>query len=290
MKAAKLGIRKWNGRRWIRSRVAQALGVQGDLQMCWTAELPIIYISNAKAGCSTIKNSLKHAQADSYKRDGIQDFRREADPHVSDDCLRSRGLPIGSCRERYVISSVRNPYARALSGYLDMIEGRHLGQYPELRWKSSTSFEDHLQALSSRPPRMLNVHFRPQHLNIGAPHVPYDAIFFFENIAAMTAVLARPLGGFSLQTCAPHARRASSRLMSYYSQRAVELVQQIYALDFHVFNYSRDISEASSAPGAYLGLRGVATDSAASLNEPVAGVSALLPTVRFQRLIEMRLL
>jgi hypothetical protein len=290
MKPAKLGMPKWNGRRWIRSRVAQALGVQGDLQMCWTPELPIIYVSNAKCGCSTIKNSLKHAQADSYAKNGIRGFRRETDPHVSDDCLRSRGLPIDSCGARYVISGVRNPFARALSGYLDMIEGRRLGAYPELRWKSSTSFEDHLHALSSRAPRMLNVHFRPQHLNIGAPHIPYDAIFFLENIAAMTAVLARPLGGFSLQTYAPHARSASSRLMSYYSQRAVELVQQIYARDFQVFNYSTEISEASSAPGAYVGLRGVADDGADPLNEPAAGVSALIPTVRFQRLIEMRLL
>ena len=290
MKLTRLGIGRWNGRRWIRRRVAQTLGLQGDLQICWAPQLPIIYISNAKSGCSTIKNSLKHAQANFYTNNNIRDFRRESDPHVSDDCLRSLGVPIGSCRARYVISSVRNPYARALSGYLDMVEGRHLGQYPELRSKSTARFEDHLQALASRPPRMLNVHFRPQHLNIGAPHIPYDAIFFLENIATMTAVLARPLGGFSLHTYAPHARSAGSRLMSYYSQRAVELVQQIYARDFQVFNYSTDISESSRSPGAYLGLRGVVRRGADPLCEPEAGVSALIPIVRFQRLIEMRLI
>lgn len=290
MKLSRLAVERWNGRRWIRSWVAHAFGVQGDLQICWAPELPIIYISNAKAGCSTIKNSLKHAQANFYARNNLRGFRRDTDPHVSDDCLRSRGLPIESCRARYVISSVRNPYARALSGYLDMIEGRHVGQYPELGSKSSASFEDHLHALASRQPRILNVHFRPQYLNIGAPHILFDAIFFLESIAAMTAVLAGPLGEFSLQTFAPHSRRAGSRLMSYYSRRTVELVRQIYARDFELFNYSTDISEASTAPGAYLGLRGVVRDGAQPLTEPAAGISALIPTVRFQRLIEMKVL
>ena len=44
------------------------MGVQGDLQIWWTPELPIIYVSNPKSGCSTIKNSLKQAQAAYYLR------------------------------------------------------------------------------------------------------------------------------------------------------------------------------------------------------------------------------
>ena len=119
--------------------------------------------------------------------------------------------------------------------------------------------------------------------------IPDDVIFFLENIAAMTAVRAR-LGQRQPANFVCIREAPSSRLISYDSQRAVELVQQIYARDFQVFNDSTEISEASPAPGAYVGLRGVVDDGADPLDEPAAGVSALIPIVRFQRLVEMRLL
>ena len=61
-------------RRWLRNGVAKTLKVNGNLQLWWTPELPIIYVSNPKAGCSTIKNSLKQAQADDYVRSGHNDL------------------------------------------------------------------------------------------------------------------------------------------------------------------------------------------------------------------------
>ena len=119
-------------RRWLRNGVAKTLKVNGNLQLWWTPELPIIYVSNPKAGCSTIKNSLKQAQADDYVQSGRNGFRRLSEPHLSDDCLRNDGLRSHTCKERLLISCVRNPYTRALSGYLDMVRGNNAVQYPEL--------------------------------------------------------------------------------------------------------------------------------------------------------------
>ena len=76
-------------RRWVRNAVGQLVGVQGDLQIWWAPEIPIVYLSNPKSGCSTIKHSLKAAQADVYHRSG-RDFERTDDPHIGDDCLTQR--------------------------------------------------------------------------------------------------------------------------------------------------------------------------------------------------------
>ncbi len=108
-------------RRWLRNFVGHLIGVQGDLQVWWTPGLPLVYIANPKSGCSTIKHSLKEAQADAYARSGRY-FRRIAnEPHFGDDCLQQEWLAPHACRERYVISCVRNPFTRALSGFLDKV-------------------------------------------------------------------------------------------------------------------------------------------------------------------------
>ena len=278
-------------RRWLRNVVAKTLKVNGNLQLCWTPELPIIYVSNPKAGCSTIKNSLKQAQADYYVQSGRNTFRRLAEPHLSDDCLRNNGLRSQICKERLLISCVRNPYTRALSGYLDMVRGNRADQYPELRKGRPASFIEHLETLSKMRPEMINSHFRPQHINLDVPNITYDATFFLENIAALPQVLRRQLGGADLKTFAPHARGASSEMENQYSVRATDLVQRIYGPDFALFGYSRDLAESAKAPGAYLA-RGilVGNDADAVPLGPSGAADALKPELRYRRLVEMKLI
>ena len=136
------------------------------------------------------------------------------------------GCAAKPARARLLISCVRNPYTRALSGYLDMVRGNNAVQYPELRKGPPASFIEHLETLSVMRPEMMNSHFRPQHINLDVPNITYDATFFLENIAALPQVLRNQLGGFDLKTFAPHARGASAEMESQYSARAVDLVQQ----------------------------------------------------------------
>jgi len=143
---------------------------------------------------------------------------------------------------------VRNPYTCALSGYLDMVRGDNAVQYPELRKGRPASFIAHLEALSLMRPEMMNSHFRPQHINLDVPNIAYDATYFLENIAALPRVLRSQLGGFELQTFAPHARGAGAEMESQYSARAVDLVQRIYGPDFELFGYSRDLADSAKAP------------------------------------------
>lgn len=278
-------------RRWLRNGVAKTLKVNGNLQLWWTPELPIIYVSNPKAGCSTIKNSLKQAQADDYLQSGRKGFRRLAEPHLSDDCLRNDGLRSRTCEARLLISCVRNPYTRALSGYLDMVRGNNAVQYPELRKGRPESFNEHLETLDAMRPEMMNSHFRPQHINLDVPNITYDATFFLENIAALPQVLRSQLGGFDLKTFAPHARGAGAETESQYSARAVDLVQRIYGPDFEHFGYSWDLANSAKAPGAYLARGVLVDDSTAALPlGPSGAADALKPELRYRRLVELKLI
>lgn len=131
--------------RW-RVVVGQMVGVQGDLQLLWTPQLPLIYVPNPKAGTCTINNSLKAAQADAYARAG-GDYVRKTDPHLSDDCLRREGLLPSNCSGRFLFSCVRNPFTRALSGYLDKVVAPDARLYLDFHNRTIRNFEDYLQVL-----------------------------------------------------------------------------------------------------------------------------------------------
>lgn len=238
-------------RRNIRNCLGRLIGIQADMQVWWTPGLPIMYVSNAKAGCSSIKQSLKAVQARAYIRAG-RTFDRKTDPHADDDCLRCTGLEPSRCRDRYLFSCVRNPFTRALSAYLDKVKSDDYLAYCQLRKLQSISFEGFLRSLADYGPTCLDGHFRPQHVNLNYPSVSYDAVFFLENPAAISGFLAQIVPEFEFEHYAPHARGAAGKLAAHYSPTTVQLVREIYARDFEAFGYSRNLHDALQAPGHML--------------------------------------
>ena len=136
-----------------------------------------------------------------------------------------------------------------MSGYLDKIAIENPRNYPELRNRKVENFEQHLLALADFRPKRLNVHFRPQHINLDFPNILYDAIFYLENLSAMTRFLSGITPEFKLETSAPHSRSAGSKLRNHYTDRAVKLVQEIYARDFSLFGYSKNLNDVGVTPG-----------------------------------------
>ncbi|MFA5898548.1 MAG: sulfotransferase family 2 domain-containing protein [Hyphomicrobium sp.] len=237
--------------RRVRNYLLGFIGVQGNMQVWWTPEIPIIYIGNPKAGCSTIQQSLKRAQAAAYSRAG-RNFDQNENPHTDDDCLRRKGLSPVRCRDRHLFSCVRNPFSRTLSAYLDKVVAGDHREYVELRGMRTVSFESFLRALADSEPTHLDVHFRPQHVNLNYSNINYDAVFFLENSAAIEGYLQQVVPDFALERFSPHARRAQEKLAAHYSPTTVELVRQIYARDFQDFGYSLDLDDALSAPGVMI--------------------------------------
>lgn len=264
------------------------------MQIWWTPRIPLVYVANQKAGCSTIKQSLKSAQAGAYTREG-RPFKRVLDPHTDDDCLRRKGLAPHLCRERHVFSCVRNPFARALSAYLDKVEALDHRQYSELRHTPIVNFEAFLPALVDFTPYQMYGHFRPQHINLNYTNIAYDAAFFLEKPAVIAGVVAQIDSNFSLERFAPHARGAKNKLGAYYSATAQQLVRQIYARDFELFGYSRNLEDAHDAPGEMLAAGHLITHGAPLPPLPSPPVQStngnrLVMTLHFRRLIEARLI
>ncbi len=280
-------------RRRICNFFGQLVGVQADLQIWWTPGLPLVYISNPKCGCSTIKHSLKGAQADIYAGSG-KHFERVDEPHIGDDCLKQAWLSPTGCRQRYLISCVRNPFTRALSGFLDKVNEPDAAPLREFRYRRLDDFEAYLQALAKCDPVYTNSHFRPQRVNLDYPRVSYDAIFFLENLAALPRYLSAICPDFKLKTFAPHSRAARSKLPEYYTDRAVDMVRDLFAEDFELFGYSRNLEDAAAPPGEMIASgRLVPTRAEApGLAQPrhaTAGM-AFEKVLRFRRLVDMRLI
>lgn len=235
-------------RRRVRNYVLRQFGVQGNMQLWWTPEIPLVYVGNPKAGCSSIKQSLKSAQARRYEHAG-RTFSRVVDPHTDDDCLRRKGLTPSNCRARYVFSCVRNPFARALSAYLDKVATGDHRNYAELRNLQTVTFESFLRAIADCDPLLLDVHFRPQHVNLNYPVVSYDAVFYLENAGPMADFLAQIVPEFEFARFSPHARGAQQKLAAHYDTATTDLVRRIYRRDFTYFGYSRKVEDALDAPG-----------------------------------------
>ena len=260
-----------------------------DVELWWTPELPIVYINNPKCGCSTVKNSLKQAQASRFRKEGRECFALLDNPHVGDDCLKRHG--IGDLRrgeQRLIVSCARNPYARVLSAYLDKVEVGDITQYKELRGERPASFEAFLEILAAATPNSLDPHFSPQHINLGLPYIAYDAIFYLENAASLQRALCGALGDFRLETFAPHSCRAQQRIDTFYTSRAIELVRRIYAADFARLGYSTDIARATEAPGEYWTPRGIVPHEKAACLVPAAGLASLKSAIRYRHLVEAR--
>jgi len=251
--------------------------------------VPVVYVSNPKCGCSTVKNSLKQAQAAHFRRRGIR-FEHLPDPHLADDCLRRRGLDRVDLDGRVLISCARNPYARVLSAYLDKVVGDGYANYRELQGRKPANFEDFLETLHRTPPAMLDPHFCPQHINLGLPGVTYDAIFYLENGAALQGALEALLGSFDFAPFAPHSRSAVQKVTTHYTPRAIELAWRIYAQDFDYFGYSRDTARVAEAPGAYRSTQGIVPLKDEAQLAPSERTASLKGAIRYQSLIERRLI
>ncbi len=274
-------------RRLIRRCLAIAFGLKGYLDVWWTPQLPVVYINNPKSGCSTVKNSLKLAQAGRYRSEGRSTFQHDRYPHIADDCLTRHGFSeLGRGGPRLVISCVRNPYTRALSAYLDKAMHGQIHLYPELRGERPASFEAFLLALAAHPVRRLDAHFSPQWINLGLPKVKYEAIFYLENIAALRNALRRFISNFEVEDSIPHARGASEKLKTFYTPQAIALTQRLYADDFALFSYSLELDRALEPPGEFWTPRKLVP-----LNEnvpiaPAEGLLSLNRVIRYRQLLE----
>lgn len=124
---------------------------------------------------------------------------------------------------------VRNPYTRAIS-YFEYL--RQNQKHPQNRAVQNMSFEKYLlwggqKAMQSR------------HLCDGKGHLLIDRILRFENMAEEFQSVCNDIG---VSVDLPRINTSSKMpLTKYLTPRACELIEQIYAQDFDLFDYPMTI-------------------------------------------------
>lgn len=208
------------------------------VRVLWAEHLPVSYLQNAKAGCSTVQLTLE--------RDGPV---REFGPSDSVSALLARPT----------FSVVRNPYARALSCYLQKVAPNpkrrnertreRLVSVGGLDGSREISFSTFLDVAERFP--LADRHWAPQWLNLVQPVAPVR-VFYLERLAELSAFLTEC--GLGLNSYADDRVNAASQ-MDLYDSTSLERVRRLYADDFAMFGYGDDpavqapVSAIDALPG-----------------------------------------
>ena len=227
----------------------------------------LVYLSNAKAGCSTIKSSFLLAI---HKHLGMEPPRKLTDIHRKHPFWE---LNIGNCIDdkSNFFSLVRNPYTRILSAYLDKIAMETIfwknnilenifwyrfclknDRHPE----NKISFVEFLRVLEkSTSFKIEDQHFRPQVENIYAGSVGPIRVHYLENFSNHLGALTDYLDWHvEFPSRRGHSTDAHSKLPNFVNGEAEEIIQRLYHDDFESFGYSRDPADAMEAPDKWITL------------------------------------
>jgi hypothetical protein len=217
----------------------------------------LLYVAVPKSACSILLGTLQWLEVDGEER------LLPADPHnrllsplvspFADIKLFEEGMNSNSFLR---FSFVRNPFARALSCYLDKVRGRSatkrvylpkLGAAPS----ETISFADFLRRIARQPRGMMDVHWAPQAFLLSPASVTYH---FVGRVERLETDLARLLSRRGLEVPSArdigHATGASRLLHDYYGAEEIALVREIYAEDFAAFGYERDLAAAAGGRAA----------------------------------------
>ncbi len=210
--------------------------------------LPLVYVNNPKAACSTIKASLWGYYTGTTPPHGKQIHLKNGEPFIED--LSS--LPysqISALLQKPIFSMVRNPYTRILSSYRFKVVGpdenmkryfcdRYFLKYDQLN-EDNLPFQDFLKIIAFDHPGLLNPHFREQSINLLIPFLPYNFIGCLENRDALTNFLQTHNVTTHLQNITVEQTEAPS-ISCYLTPSACSLIKTIFANDFATFGYSRN--------------------------------------------------
>ena len=201
--------------------------------------IPITYISNPKAGCSTVKNSLLGGHTGNVHQ-AIEQLRA----HPSD-------------ANHPLFTLTRNPYSRALACFKNKIGwGKEVTGNVWLPFarkfgfdaKSQPTFLEFLRALdeSTINPAEFDIHYRPQVFNLHAKDIHPSYIGRLENIKDLKAFLSTH--SLSLLTRNPRPTGSSGAYQDEICQEAASIIQKIYADDFSYYGYSCDLRAPFQPP------------------------------------------
>lgn len=227
------------------------------------------YCEVSKAGCSATKIALwQHEIEGANLPDKIQKVCLSPHRPINEHIL-IKPFQLGrelfnsylSSPEIFKFAVVRNPYSRALSGYLDKVV-RGEAQFNTLRPNISVlrgcdpldidhktvTFLEFCEALKIfKRPRQFDQHWRPQAAHICSSFINYDLFAKLESIDEGMEIVSKKTGvkHISKERGRDHATSANDKVMEFYSESTASIIRDIYKDDFELFGYSLDIDRAS---------------------------------------------
>lgn len=226
--------------------------LQLDSRMIFIPDRSLLYVSIPKTGCTTIKMvigasvGLLNPQALKHKtRGGIHNTWNARETKWSDLIDEKRGdLLTGGSTFRF--TSVRNPFERIVSCYLNKITGKNDAFYlaRKLRERGDTSLLAFLKFVRDEPPLKRDVHCRVMTDLCFSGRVRYDDLIRYETFEAdLRRMMVRlDLPTHSIPRPAAASRtNAGARMHALLGPEERDLVREIYDADFKEFGYSLDL-------------------------------------------------
>ena len=209
-------------------------------------EHKLTFISNPKVACSTIKNSLLGGFAGNV--------HKEADEKLK--------LPNDIDHEFFCLT--RNPYSRALSCFKNKI-GPSKEKNPNAVWHPfcnrfgfdrtmQPSFEDFLKALlEDNDPLSMDMHYRPQHLNLHHNDIEPSFIGRIENFADVEDYLLDKR--ITIISRNKHKTGSSETYRDEIPEIEAKLIEKFYEKDFDLYGYKKDLKDNFIPPTVVQKLR-----------------------------------
>lgn len=237
-----------SGDKNLRYQVSQRVGLP-----FWTANYLIhfsnihkfLYVATPKVGCTTLKHYLQQVELQ-----GLLDYRYYGEEHDAAlspllqpvDCVRAflEALDNDRC---FKFTFVRNPFSRALSGYIDKIVNSKpererllppLGIEPD---NEPPSFAHFLRAVAHQAPELRDYHWAEQSWLTQPAAIQYDFVGRFERFGDDFEHVCKQIGFTATVPAVEHSTHADKRYSEFYGPEEVELVREIYSRDFQTFGY-----------------------------------------------------
>lgn len=214
-----------------------------------------VYVEVPKAGCTAIKGLLQLAEVDGDRSRVAENVHERPTSPLLSPADEEADFERAWADETYFrFTFARNPYTRVLSAYLDKLvtnEWERERRLPQLGFRKNTrpSFTKFLERISDQDPHDMDIHWTPQTLLLGLPTNTYDRVYRFEDfqpsLRRMIDAIGIPVHDPSIIEVPAHPTAANARIAEHYGPHEIELVQKLYADDFHHLGYHESLARAA---------------------------------------------
>jgi len=217
----------------------------------------VLYLNNAKSGCSTIKSTMLLGLRQSHDPQNTAALSPKEIHGTSQ--FWSQDYSKISTQSTFSFTVVRNPFARILSSFLDKMSHVNVLRR-QFFWQNGLAFAgeitltDFLKVLKDNP-ALYDQHWRPQTANIYAGFVNLDEVHFLESLGGTQASICERLVGVdSFVKRNPHGTQAHTKVADQIDDEAQALIVDLYKDDFEILGYSTDLADVADAPSGVLSI------------------------------------